>query len=69
MNVVDIIERLGGTTEAAAKLRLKRQAVGMWRRRGAIPPCHVPAVARALGVPAETIWPELAAPQPQQEAA
>lgn len=69
MTAAEIIERLGGPTEAAAKLGKKRSTVAMWKLSGRVPPRHVPAVAKALGVPAETIWPELAAPQPQQEAA
>lgn len=70
MQIADIISRLGGAARAAEKLNLSRQAVAMWRTRGHVPPRHVPAVARALGVPSETIWPDLAAqPRPQQEAA
>jgi DNA-binding transcriptional regulator YdaS (Cro superfamily) len=68
MTVADIIERLGGATAAAQALRLNRTAVLQWRARGQVPPRHVPAVAKALGVPAEAVWPDLA-PQPRQEAA
>ncbi|MFN0183067.1 MAG: carph-isopro domain-containing protein [Aquabacterium sp.] len=70
MNATEVIDRLGGATNAARKLRLGRQAVQMWKTRGVIPSRHVPQVAQALGVPAETVWPALSAtPQPQQEAA
>jgi hypothetical protein len=31
----------------------------MWRSRGRLPHKHVPAVAAALGVPAEAVWPAL----------
>lgn len=68
MTVADIIERLGGATAAAQALQLNRTTVLQWRTRGQLPTRHVPAVAKALGVPAETVWPALAA-QPQREAA
>lgn len=69
MDLNEIIGRLGGPAKAAEVLGLKRTTVAMWRAKGAIPPRHVPRVARALGVPPETVWPDLAPPPPQQEAA
>lgn len=69
MKVADIIDRLGGGVEAAGKLGLNRTAVLQWRARGRLPARHVPAVANALGVPSEAVWPATRAPQPQQEAA
>jgi len=69
MQVSEIIARLGGAAAAAKQLGLKRTTVTMWGARGQVPPRHVPAVARALNVPPETIWPALATPQPVQEAA
>jgi len=69
MMVTDVIERLGGASAAAVQLGLKRTCILQWRARGRVPTRHVPTVAKALGVPAETIWPELAAPHPKQEAA
>ena len=68
MMVTDVIERLGGASAAAVRLGLKRTAILQWRTRGCVPPRHVPAVAKALGVPAEMVWPALAA-QPEREAA
>jgi lambda repressor-like predicted transcriptional regulator len=35
----------------------------MWKAAGRVPLRHVPAVASALGVPNETIWPALGAHQ------
>lgn len=71
MTVADIIARLGGASEAAERLGLKRTAILQWRARGQVPPRHVPAVAQALGVAAQEVWPALAAPAPTpvQEAA
>ena len=68
MQIADIIDKLGGASQAAATLGLKRTTIQMWKSRGYVPPQHVPAVAQALGVPPETVWPALA-PHPQQEAA
>lgn len=69
MMVTDIIEKLGGASAAAVRLGQKRTTILQWRARGRVPPKHVPAVAKALGVAPEIIWPALAARQPQQEAA
>lgn len=70
MQIADIITRLGGASKASVKLGLNRTTIQMWKSRGHVPPGHVPAVARALGVPAEAVWPALSAkPHPQQEAA
>jgi DNA-binding transcriptional regulator YdaS (Cro superfamily) len=68
MSVDEIIERLGGVRMAATTLGLKRTTVAMWRRNGAVPLRHVPAVARALGVPVADVWPALA-PTPAPAAA
>jgi len=59
MDVSEIINRLGGASAACRRLRLKRTTVQMWRSRGRLPHKHVPAVAAALGVPAEAVWPAL----------
>lgn len=59
MTVDEITARLGGPTEAAVRLGIKRTALWHWRRRGSVPPRHVPTVARILNVPAEQIWPAL----------
>jgi DNA-binding transcriptional regulator YdaS (Cro superfamily) len=64
MQVEEIIERLEGSTRAALKLGLKRQAIEQWRARGRIPPIHVPRVAHALGVAPEVVWPALAVSPP-----
>lgn len=69
MNVAEIIERMGGPVEAARTLGLKRSTVSMWKLAGRVPPRHVPAVAKALKVPAETVWPDLAAAPAQRDAA
>lgn len=70
MSVDEIIAQFGGATAAAARLGLKRSTVAMWKVNGRVPLGRVPIVARALGVPSEIIWPDLAAePRPQQEAA
>lgn len=63
MDVSEIIERLGGPVRAADALGLKRSTVSMWKAAGRVPLRHVPAVASALGVPNETIWPALGAHQ------
>lgn len=68
MKVTDIINHLGGAATAAQTLGQNRTTVCMWRAKGRLPPRHVPAVAAALGVPAEAVWPATI-PQPQQEAA
>lgn len=75
MTVADIIKRLGGSSEAARRLGLKRTALQQWVARGGIPARHVWLVADALGVPADTLrhLTTAAAPPPrssiQQEAA
>ena len=78
MTVADIIKRLGGSTEAAQRLGLKRTAIQQWVARDAIPARHAWGVADALGVPVDTLRhlttasparPDLSAPQPRQEAA
>lgn len=68
MKVTDIIDRLGGAATAAQTLGQNRTTVCMWRVNGRLPPRHVPAVAAALGVPADAVWPATN-PQPQQAAA
>ena len=60
MDVVEIIERLGGTTAAAKRLREKRSTVSMWLVTKRVPLQHVPKVALALDVPASEVWPDLA---------
>lgn len=62
MKVAEIIEALGGSALAMERLGVKRTTLAMWRKRGRVPPRRVPAVARALGVAAEIVWPELATP-------
>ena len=59
MDIEAIISSLGGGTVAAQRLGMKRTTILMWRKRGRVPPQHVPLVARALGVAPETIWAEL----------
>jgi len=69
MTVAHIIADLGGASAAALRLGVKRTTLLQWRARGQVPAKHVWRVAQALGVPPESIRPDLAAPQPQQEAA
>ena len=59
MDVSEIINRLGGASAACRRLQLKRTTVQMWRSRGRLPHKHVPAVAAALGLPAQAVWPAL----------
>lgn len=61
----DVITRLGGPTQAARTLNLKRTAVQMWPRDAAIPARHALAAARALGVPVEALLDAASAPQPE----
>lgn len=70
MTVADIIARLGGASEAALHLGVKRTTLLQWRARGQVPARHVWRVAGVLRVPPETIRPDLAtAPHPRLEAA
>lgn len=68
MDAAEIIKRLGGATQAAARLGLKRTTVQMWLGRDEIPPRHVPEVARVLGVDPAEVWPALATTQPSEAA-
>lgn len=55
MTVETVIEQLGGPSEAAKKLGLKRTTVAMWRNRAAVPPRHALRVAEALKVDPATV--------------
>jgi DNA-binding transcriptional MerR regulator len=69
LTIADIIDRLGGGTEAARRLRMQRTTILQWRARGLLPAKHIWSVAEALGVPAETLRHLTEQPQPRQEAA
>lgn len=55
--LIRAFEKAGGPAALAKKLGFDRSTVDKWLRRGRIPYEHRPAVARAAGVPIETLAP------------
>ena len=49
------VDVAGGVTRLAKALHLKRNTVGAWVRRGAIPAKHVSAVSKATGIARERL--------------
>lgn len=68
MDLTTLITDLGGLSDAAEKMGVKRTTLGMWRKRGRIPPARVPEVAHALAIKPEVLWPALSG-RPMSEAA
>jgi DNA-binding transcriptional regulator YdaS (Cro superfamily) len=54
--IEDIIERGGGASALATKLKLHRATVWGWKK---VPPHHVLAVERITGIPREELRPDL----------
>lgn len=57
MEAAEIVARLGGVVKAAERLGQKRTTVSMWLHKRRLPVRHVRAVARALDVSIEDVWP------------
>jgi hypothetical protein len=55
MEIAELIERLGGSTQVARECGVRQSAVSMWVARGAIPPRHQFNVWR-LAVAAGADW-------------
>lgn len=58
--VVDVIERLGGPSKAAAALNLKHPSVILnWRRRKAVPAGYVLAIESLTGISRHDLRPDV----------
>jgi len=65
-SVAEIIERLGGPTKAAIKLKVSGPSVVLnWRLRNSIPAEHVLPIAGELNIPPEAIRPDVFLPPEQ----
>lgn len=58
------IEAAGGVQALSRALGLKHTSIIGWRNRGQIPAERVPAVARASGIPASRLRPDVFGDQP-----
>lgn len=66
-NAVELaVEKLGGVTKAAAKLRVKNPSVvSNWRTRGRVPPERVLEIESLTGVSRHDLCPAVFGPKPE----
>ncbi len=69
LSVEAIVERLGGTAQAASLTGVGTEAIRKWRQAGAVPPKHWSAILRATGLGVHDLSGSSAAAAPASEPA
>jgi pyruvate kinase len=67
MDVIEVVEKLGGPKKAADALGIKHPSICGWIERGQVPAARVAEVSRLIDVPPHRIRPDIF-PAPQAAA-